>query len=258
MAAYAQAMPVVIAHVSDIHIDAASRSAERTRLVFEHLDALPADLDLVVLTGDIADHGLDAEYATVRRATATRHPLLVCPGNHDDREAFRRTLLGVPASAEPVNQVHRTDRFVVALCDSSIPKQDDGFLADSTLEWLTAELDATPADVPVLIGFHHPPVELHAPFVDGIRQFGEDRLARTVAGRPNVVAFLAGHAHTAAATRFAGLPLLVAPGVVSTVPLPWEGERPVHLDHPPSLAFHVIDDQHRITTHYRCVVAAAP
>ena len=91
-------MPVVIAHVSDIHIDAGPRAAERTRLVFDHLDALPADLDLVVLTGDIADHGLDSEYETVREATATRHPLLVCPGNHDDREAFRRTLLGVPAS----------------------------------------------------------------------------------------------------------------------------------------------------------------
>ena len=246
-------MPVVIAHVSDIHIDAQPRSAERTRRVFDHLDALPADLDLVVLTGDIADHGRTAEYATVRQATATRHPLLVCPGNHDDREAFRRTLLGVPASAEPVNQVHRTDRFVVALCDSSIPKQDDGFLAEATLEWLAAELDATPDDVPVLIGFHHPPVELHVPLVDGIRQFGEDRLAKTVAGRPNVVAFLAGHAHTAAATRFAGLPLLVAPGVVSAVPLPWEGKRSVHLDQPPSLAFHIVDDQHRITTHYRSV-----
>ncbi|ACU77701.1 metallophosphoesterase [Catenulispora acidiphila DSM 44928] len=247
-------MPVVIAHVSDIHIDAGPRAAERTRRVFDHLDALPADLDLVVLTGDIADHGLDSEYETVRQATATRHPLLVCPGNHDDREAFRRALLGVPASTGPINQVHRTDRFVVALCDSSIPKQDDGFLADETLAWLAAELDATPDGVPVLIGFHHPPVELHTPFVDKIRQFGEERLAEAVAGRQNVVALLAGHAHTAAATHFAGLPLLVAPGVVSTIPLPWEGERALHLDHQPSLAFHVIDDRHRITTHFRSIV----
>jgi len=247
-------MPIVIAHVSDIHIDAGPRAAERTRRVFDHLDALPADLDVVLLTGDIADHGLDTEYETVRKATATRHPLLICPGNHDDREAFRRTLLGVAPSTEPVNQVHRTEKFVVLLCDSSIPRQDDGFLADETLQWLTAELDATPEDVPVLIAFHHPPVDLHAPFVDGIRQFGEDRLAAAVAGRPNVVAFLAGHAHTAAATRFADRPLLVAPGVVSTVPLPWEGERSVHLDQPPSLAFHVVDQHLRITTHYRNVV----
>jgi 3',5'-cyclic AMP phosphodiesterase CpdA len=254
---YAQAMPIVIAHVSDLHVGAQDgvRAAERARRVFAHLDALPADLDAVVVTGDIADHGLDAEYETVRGLAAIRHPVLIGPGNHDDRSAFRRSLLGVEASAEPVDQVLRTDRFVIVHCDSSIPGKDDGFLSDATLEWLAAELDATSPDVPVLVAFHHPPVELHIPFIDGIRQFGEERLAAMLAGRPNVVALLAGHAHTAAATRFAGLPLLLAPGVVSTVVLPWEGgDELVHLDRPPALAFHVIADDWRVTTHYREVV----
>jgi 3',5'-cyclic AMP phosphodiesterase CpdA len=252
---YAHLMPVVIAHVSDIHIDSGARAAERARRVFAYLDALPADLDAVVVTGDIADHGLDAEYQTVRDLTALRHPVLIGPGNHDDRAAFRRALLGVEASTEPIDQVLRTERFVVVHCDSSIPRRDDGFLADSTLEWLAAEIDATPAGVPVLVAFHHPPVELHVPYVDAIRQSGEERLAATLAGRPNVVALLAGHAHTAAATRFAGLPLLVAPGVVSTTVLPWEGgDQVVHLGQPPSLAFHVIGDDRRVTTHYRTVV----
>jgi hypothetical protein len=47
--------------------------------------------------------------------------------------------------------------------------------------------------------------------------------------------------------------LLVAPGVVSTLRLPWEhGEV---LDHglPPAIAFHVLDDEWRLTTHYRLV-----
>lgn len=84
-APYAHLMPVVIAHVSDIHVDSEARAAERTRRVFAYLDALSLDLDAVVVTGDIADHGLDAEYETVRKATRTRHPLLICPAHHSTR-----------------------------------------------------------------------------------------------------------------------------------------------------------------------------
>ena len=241
----------LIAHVSDIHVDNSPRSVDRTRAVFAYLDALPGDLDAVIVTGDIADHGLDAEYETVRELTRSRHPVLVCPGNHDDREAFRRSLLGVEASPEPVNAVLRTPEVVVALVDSSIPRKDDGFVEDTTLAWLEAELARTPESVPVLIGFHHPPVPLHTPYVDAIRQFGAERLAEVVGRFPNVAALLCGHAHTAAATTFAGLPLLVAPGVASTMRLPVEGEGPLFTNQPPAFAFHVVDDERRVTTHYR-------
>lgn len=248
---------VLIAHVSDLHVDNTERSVERARAVFSSLEALPADLDLVLVTGDVADHGLDAEYETVREIIRSRHPVAICPGNHDDRTALRRSLLGVEAVTGPVNQVVRADGFVVALCDSSIPGKDEGFIDDETLAWLEEVLADTPDHVPALVGFHHPPVPLHAA-VDTIRQFGEDRLAAVIRRHRNVVGLLCGHAHTAASTRFADRPLLVAPGVVSTLRLPWEAPRSssgiVFLDQPPALAFHVLDDQWRITTHYRSVV----
>ena len=251
---------LVFAHLSDIHVDSDARSVDRTRAVMDYLNDLPYDLDAVIVSGDIADHGLDTEYERARKALISRHPLLICPGNHDDRTAFRRVLLGTPGSTAPVNQVRRTSEYVIVLCDSSIPGRDDGLLDDATLAWLAEELTQTPETTPVLIGFHHPPVPLHIPYVDEIRQFGEQRLADLATRHPNIVAFLAGHAHTAAATTFAGRPLLVAPGVVSTLRLPWEDrahpEDHVHLDQPPALAFHVIDDERRLTTHYRTVVQA--
>jgi 3',5'-cyclic-AMP phosphodiesterase len=248
---------IVIAHLSDTHIDGGRRSAERTRTVMDYLEDLPYDLDAVLVTGDIADHARPAEYEQARELLDSRHPVVICPGNHDERAAFRQFLLGQPASATPINQVHHAADFVIALCDSSVPGKDEGFLDDQTLAWLEDVLAQAPDGMPVLVGFHHPPTPLHAPFVDGIRQFGAERLAALADNYPSLTAFLCGHAHTPAATTFAGRPLLVAPGVVSTLRLPWEHrahpEDYVHLDQPPALAFHVLDDERRLTTHYRCV-----
>ncbi|MFC7640762.1 metallophosphoesterase [Streptosporangium lutulentum] len=49
---------IVIAHLSDIHIDGGQRSIGRTQAVMDHLEDLPYDLDAVLVTGDIADHAL--------------------------------------------------------------------------------------------------------------------------------------------------------------------------------------------------------
>ncbi|GAA2242953.1 MULTISPECIES: metallophosphoesterase [Kitasatospora] len=248
---------IVIAHLSDTHIDTGRRSVRRTRAVMDYLEDLPHDLDAVLVTGDITDHALPAEYEQARSLLTSRHPVLICPGNHDRRAEFREHLLGQPGSTAPINQVHRAADFVIALCDSTVPEKDEGFLADETLAWLADTLARTPSQLPVLVGFHHPPTRLHVPFVDGIRQFGAERLAELADRHPNLAAFLCGHAHTAAATTFAGRPVLVAPGVVSTLRLPWERHAHprdhVHLDQPPALAFHVLDDEGRLTTHFRNV-----
>ncbi|MYW45302.1 metallophosphoesterase [Streptomyces sp. SID161] len=248
---------IVIAHISDTHVDTGPRSAERTRAVMRYLEELPYDLHAIVVTGDVTDHGLPAEYELARELLASRHPVLFCPGNHDEREAFRRHLLAQAAgSTAPVNQVHRSADAVIALCDSSVPGKDEGLLTEETLAWLEDVLVQTARHTPVLVGFHHPPADLHIPYVDGIRQFGAERLAALADRHRNIAGFLCGHAHTAAATVFAGRPLLVAPGVVSTLRLPWEHpgvpHGHVHLDQPPALAFHVLDER-RLTTHYRHV-----
>ncbi|MBT2451580.1 phosphodiesterase [Streptomyces sp. ISL-43] len=251
---------IVIAHLSDVHLDGGGRAAERTRAVMEYLEALPYELDAVLVSGDIADHATAEEYEEARKALDSRHPLVVCPGNHDDRAAFRRGLLGEERpSAAPVDQVLRGDGFVLAVCDSSVPGEHQGYLEDSTIGWLDGVLAETPREVPVLVAFHHPPVPLHIPYVDRIRQFGEERLAALAERHPHLTAFLCGHAHTGAATTFAGRPLLVAPGVVSTTRLPWEAasgtSEYIHVDEPPAVAFHVIGEDGRLTTHYRVVVA---
>ncbi len=242
---------VVLAHLSDTHIDAGARSAERTARVVAYLAGLRTPPDAVLVTGDLADHGTEAEYERFRALVDLPVPVLFAPGNHDDRGPYRKALADDDA-AGPINRAYEIGGVLILMADSSIPGRADGLLGDDTLAWLDARLAERP-DRPALIAFHHPPVPLGMPFVDGIRQFAEHRLAALVDRHPQVVALLCGHAHTGAATTFAGRPLLVAPGVVSTSTLPFETEAIVDLDQPPMIAFHLLDEQRRLTTHYRAI-----
>jgi Icc protein len=243
---------MVVAHLSDTHLDGFDRSIERTARVMRYLNGLAQPVDAVLVTGDIADHGAAQEYLDARKLLSSPSPVLTCPGNHDVRRTYREVLLDAPGEDGPINQVHRVCGATFAMCDSTIPGRNEGLLDAKTIDWLDAQLTAAP-DAPAFVCFHHPPADLHHPIVDTIRLHGERRLAAVIDRHPQVVAVLCGHAHTAAATTFAGLPVLVAPGVVSTMRLPWEHGDDPDLLAPPALAFHVLGDDRRLTTHYRAI-----
>jgi 3',5'-cyclic AMP phosphodiesterase CpdA len=254
----------VFAHISDTHIgqdrgdgDGGARARERTERVLRTLDGLPGELDAVILTGDVTDHGTPAEYAQAAKLLdGSRHTPLHCPGNHDVRGPYRAALLGGdPADSSPVNRLHTLPGATFAMCDSTVPGRGDGLLDDATLAWLDDALAHSPRDRPAFVCCHHPPQPLHGQYVDPIRQFGEDRLAAVLGRHGHVAAVLCGHSHTPAVTVFAGLPLVAAPAVVSTLRMPWEGTAagPVDYELPPTLAYHVYDDEGRLTTHFRVV-----
>jgi 3',5'-cyclic-AMP phosphodiesterase len=244
---------IVLAQLSDTHLDLSDRNEERTTRVMSYLNDLSGSLDAVLVTGDLADHGEPAEYEQVAKLLTSPYPVFTCPGNHDDRAAYRKVLLDEAPSMEPINRLHVTANVAYLMCDSTIPGKDEGYLADETLAWMDDTLAALPRGLPALLCFHHSPAELHMPLTDGMRQFGADRLASLMARHPGIAAVLCGHSHTGAATTFAGRPLIVSPGVVSTLTLPWEHGGPVNFELPPAVMFHILDDNHRLTTHYRVV-----
>ncbi|MGW0482985.1 metallophosphoesterase [Nonomuraea sp. NPDC003214] len=235
----------VFAHISDIHIGGSDASVTRAEAVMRHLATL--EIDAVVVTGDVADHALAEEYEVAAGILRADVPLAVCPGNHDSVPEFEKRI-------GPADQAIRLDGLTIALADSSVPGRPYGFLADETLARLDAVLSERP-EVPAMVGMHHPPVELGIPYVDEIRLREPERLEELLRAHPNVVAVLAGHAHTGATARFAGLPVAVAPGVVSTclTQAETDADFPVTYDLPPGFALHFFDGE-RLVTHFRPVI----
>ncbi|MFQ6324744.1 metallophosphoesterase [Nocardia sp. CWNU-33] len=247
---------ILVAQVSDTHFDLGARNAERVERALAFLTDLRRKPDAILLTGDITDSGKPDQYAEARAALRIDIPVYAIPGNHDDRAAFRTELLGEPASTAPINHAHRVGELTVALLDSTIPGQASGRLSDETYDWLRGVLATAPADAPVLLALHHPPAQLFSPVIDDISLAEPDRLAELVAGDQRIVGVVTGHAHSAVATTFAGRPLLVAPSTASVLGGEWELDLPDHvMDYAPdpALALHVIDENHRMTTHFRSV-----
>ncbi|MFE2626428.1 metallophosphoesterase [Streptomyces sp. NPDC001651] len=247
-------MTVLLAQISDLHLDGSERATERAARVMEHLRNLPRPVDALLVTGDIADHGAEAEYEEAARLLTAPFPVLTCPGNHDVRPAYRKALLGEAPDDGPINRVHHIAGTAVLMCDSIIPGRDEGRLDAETLGWIDAQLTALPTGTPALVAFHQPPVALHHPLPDSGRLEQPEQLAALLEAHPQVAAVLTGHAHTAAASTFASRPLIVGPAITWTLRMPWEGDQAADRDQPPALAFHVLDDDRRLTTHYRVVL----
>ncbi|WP_330252100.1 metallophosphoesterase [Nocardia sp. NBC_00565] len=247
---------ILVAQISDTHFDLGARNAERAERVLAYLADLRRRPDVILVTGDVTDSGKPEQYAEARVVLAADIPVYPIPGNHDDRAAFRTALLGEPASSAPINHAHRVGNLTVALLDSSIPGEASGRLTEETYDWLRGVLAAAPADAPILLALHHPPAHLFSPVIDEISLTEPEKLAEVVASDERIVGVITGHAHSSAATTFAGRPLLIAPSTASVLGGEWELELPDRvMDYAPdpALALHVIDENHRMTTHFRSV-----
>jgi Icc protein len=245
----------VVAHLSDTHFgNDVQDPSVRASALMDHLLAMDPRPDILVVSGDVADHGLPTEYAAARAWLGRwPGPVAMCPGNHDVRDAF---VEGLGAPARSVVEVGGR-RFVMldSLVDAVDGERvDEGRLGEEQLAWLDDQLSASGS--PTFVCLHHPPVTIGLRLMDPIRLVDGEALAAVLERHRHVVAVLVGHAHTMCATTYAGRPLLIGGGVVSTVPLDAEPFPVVWYDGPPSLALHLLDDSEtlvRVTTHWRAL-----
>ncbi|GGF50696.1 3',5'-cyclic adenosine monophosphate phosphodiesterase CpdA [Azorhizobium oxalatiphilum] len=215
-----------------------------TRLL-ERVGRLSPKPDLIIASGDLAEDTSDDVYAFIAESLrGLGVPLVVVPGNHDQREPFRRGFAReVGADPEHLAAAHLVDGLHVIALDTLVEGKAHGELSERQLAWLRTELDAA-AEAPVLIVMHHPPFRTGLPAMDEIGLIaGRAELHDLLAGRKNVTGLLCGHVHRAMAGTFAGHPVRIAPSASFQFRLDFEhAGRFEVVQEPPQLMLHRIGD----------------
>jgi 3',5'-cyclic-AMP phosphodiesterase len=208
--------PFLLVQLSDPHVGADWGGPDPDAQLAAAVDAvlaLPQQPDAVLVTGDLADHGTETEYARVRELLAPLGAAVhVLAGNRDDRTALRRAF-GLPGTGyEPVQYDADLGPLRMVVLDTTIPGEDAGALDDERLAWLERELSAVPG-APTLLAMHHPPLVTGVPAWDEISLAAGDRAALedVLRRHPQVHRIVAGHVHRTMTTELAGRPLLTVP-----------------------------------------------
>jgi 3',5'-cyclic-AMP phosphodiesterase len=251
---------MVVAQISDPHIaapgskiDTVARTTPHLERAVEHLNGLEPRPDVVLVTGDLADHGEIEEYERLRAVLdRLTMPAYLIPGNHDDRDNLRRVFgdhayLGGDGFLQYT--VEDLPLRLIAL-DTLVPGEGRGLLCPQRLAWLDARLREAPAR-PTLIFMHHPPFTTGLSYMDGMGLDGISEFAAIVRRHPQVERIVAGHVHRPVVRRFAGTVAYTCPSTAHQVALelPPETRLAVTME-PPACLLHVwLGDGQGLVTH---------
>ncbi|WP_221585698.1 phosphodiesterase [Microbacterium sp. G2-8] len=252
---YGQHAPAArtIVHVSDTHLLAGDARLGGRYDTTANLSALLARIeqldraDALVFTGDLADLGEPGAYRELKDlvdpvAARMGVPVAWVAGNHDERPAMRRDLLGEKATQDAIVRAWDLGGLRLIALDSSVPGWHHGALDDAQLEWLEAQL-AEDAPRGTILALHHPPLPSHIPMFDILELRDQPRFAEAIEGS-DVRAILAGHLHYSMSGSFHGIPTFVAAASCYTMDVARPAREVNGMDAGQSFHLvHVYDDQ---------------
>ena len=257
---------MLIAQITDIHIGfepgrgADEPNRQRLRALIARLRSHPSPPNLLVLSGDLTEHGDAASFADLRADLGEwTIPLLPMVGNHDTREELLRAFPDCPNENGFIHYAIEREGLRIILLDTFESGRHGGAFCEARAAWLSGQLAAHRA-TPTLIFMHHPPITVGIDWMDPAPD--EDwieRLAEAIEGHDQIVAIHCGHLHRTTHSAFRGVPLGITPSVAPPVALDLRRISPDTPDgralitsEPPGYALHRWAD-HALVTHYEHV-----
>lgn len=208
----------------------------------DYLNAMQQRPDVVIATGDLTDHGRPEQYELLAAILDELDaPLLLIPGNHDEREPFRDAFAAthpyLPREG-PIQYVIDDYEVRLIAVDTTRVDHHDGEVDDERLAWLDRTLSQRPDD-PTVVFLHHPPFTTGIWWMDCIGLTGARKLESIVRRHPQTRLVLAGHLHRPITTNWGGTVVSTAPSTTHQTACNLHPEHePVMADEPPMLQLH--------------------
>jgi len=203
-----------IVQLSDLHLTLpgaelfGSAPLARLELAIDRILENHADADFCLLTGDLADAGGDAAYASLAEALRRLPmPAHLLPGNHDSRAALRRHFPQLANNDGGFMQAAlATPGGYFLLLDTVEPGAPWGSYCIQRREWLAQQLAAA-GDRPLYVAMHHPPLALGIPSMDQFALRDAEAFWSVIAPhRTRIRHLFFGHLHRPIGGSWRGIP----------------------------------------------------
>jgi 3',5'-cyclic-AMP phosphodiesterase len=241
---------MLICQLTDLHVRPVGKPANRvaetnmfTDRAFRAVARLNPEPDMVVITGDLTECGLDAEYTNLARLLRKwlPMPVFVIPGNHDRRGNFREGLKHLPGvTADPHYVQYAVEDHPVRLVmlDTLVPGAGHGELHAGQLEFLDRTLAAVPGK-PTIVAMHHPPFVCGIAHMDRINLRDAPAFTAIIAKHRQVERIICGHHHRPIVARVAHAIASIAPSVAHQVEMTLDPHDPgAFVFEPPAFQLH--------------------
>jgi len=255
---------MIIAQISDTHIlepgsndPAGPVRAEAVRRVIRDINTLSDGLhgrpDLVIHTGDLAQHRTRQEYLFLRDLLGGLNmPYFVIPGNRDDRNLLAEIFPGVEQVEGEEAFVHYSvEDYPIRLIavDSQGFRSFKGNYSKARLSALRRTLDQNTSQ-PTALFMHHPPFDITNvmdPFQYESRE-AVDALEALLSDYSHIVQIFSGHSHRARREILGRIPASTMPSTATDLR---KDTYPDHLQDVPVYQVHEWDGEGRFVSSTR-------
>ena len=148
---------VRLAILSDVHVTPGNANEGKLREAVAEINA--ADVDAVMLTGDLTNEGSDEQLRNIKEVLdEISHPFYIIPGNHENNWS--------QSACKTFNDLLGSDRFVftvdnlivVGLNCGPFMKMGDGHIKQEDLLWLDSTLTAMVKPGMMVLSVNHYPI----------------------------------------------------------------------------------------------------